>query len=341
VNGVELPIALPWASFALSWVSLALLAMLCHRLFRGSIARLEPGERASALFALAMLPLVAALLSSVLGFAPHIGGVVVDEHCHDGTGCAAHVPILQAGTALAIAWTAGILALTGWIGVAIGTRLNRSLAPGRTLAAIAARTAELAPGQIDALVHAGSPNPAIGIVESHHPFAYCAGLLRHRLILSRALLESLSREELEAVVVHELQHAKRYDNLRRLLAAVSLWPLPRRWRNALLADLATATESACDRAAAATVGDAAVVARAIRAVSACASMAAVRPASAFGTGDALRTGAADERLRQLAGTAPANRIASWVQGVATAVVYTAVTLTTTVLAHHAVEFFVL
>lgn len=340
MNGVELPIALPWASFALSWVSLALLAALCHRLFRGPIARLEPGERASALLALAMLPLVAALVSSVLGYAPHIGGVVVDEHCHDGTSCAAHVPILQAGTAQAIGWTVGILALTGWIGLAIGTRLNRSLAPGRTLAAIAARTAELAPGEIDALTHAGAPHPAIGIVESNRPFAYCAGLLRHRLILSRALFESLSREELEAVLVHELHHAKRYDNLRRLFAAISLWPLPRRWRNALLADLAAATEGACDRAAAATVGDAAV-AGAIRAVSACESIAAVRPASAFGIGSEVRAGVAEERLRELAASAAPSPSAKWVQGAVTAAVYAAVTLTTTVLAHHAVEFFVL
>lgn len=45
-------------------------------------------------------------------------------------------------------------------------------------------------------------------------YAFCAGLLRPRIYLSRGLVDLLTPEELEAVIRHELRHVTRRDPLR-------------------------------------------------------------------------------------------------------------------------------
>ena len=56
------------------------------------------------------------------------------------------------------------------------------------------------------------------VVETPVPQAFCAGYLRPRVYLSRGAVESLSDDELRAVVTHELHHVGRRDPLRLLLA---------------------------------------------------------------------------------------------------------------------------
>jgi Zn-dependent protease with chaperone function len=90
-------------------------------------------------------------------------------------------------------------------------------------------------------------------IESHEQFAYCIGLLRPKVVLSRGLIDRLSQLQLEVVLRHEQAHAARRDNLRLWLAGLALLPVPFPLKQPLLADLALAAEQACDRAAA-TVG---------------------------------------------------------------------------------------
>ncbi len=56
------------------------------------------------------------------------------------------------------------------------------------------------------------------LIETPAPHAFCAGYLRPQVYLSRGAVEQLGREELRAVVGHELHHARRRDPLRLLLA---------------------------------------------------------------------------------------------------------------------------
>jgi len=91
------------------------------------------------------------------------------------------------------------------------------------------------------------------LIETPAPQAFCAGYLRPQVYLSRGATEELSREELRAVVSHELHHVRRRDPLRLLLArslADSLFfvPLLRRSseRYAALGELA-ADEAAVRR----------------------------------------------------------------------------------------------
>ena len=96
-------------------------------------------------------------------------------------------------------------------------------------------------------------------IESREQFAYCIGLIRPKVVLSRGLIDRLSQPQLEVVLRHEQAHAARRDNLRLWLAGLALLPLPLTLKQPLLADLALAGEQVCDRAAAAVGGHALVI----------------------------------------------------------------------------------
>jgi Zn-dependent protease with chaperone function len=85
--------------------------------------------------------------------------------------------------------------------------------------------------------------------------AFCAGLLRPRVFVTSGMVAALTAEELDAVLVHEAEHARRRDPLRRLAARaaadVLFWlPLVGWWTRHRLED----AELAADRAAIDRVG---------------------------------------------------------------------------------------
>lgn len=91
------------------------------------------------------------------------------------------------------------------------------------------------------------------VIETSRVLALCAGYLRPRVYVSRGAVEELSRDELRAVVGHELHHVRRRDPLLLLLArsladAMFFVPLLRRTgeRCAALGELA-ADEAAVRR----------------------------------------------------------------------------------------------
>jgi Zn-dependent protease with chaperone function len=194
------------------------------------------------LLALAALPLAVAMLVAVLGFAPVIGGWVVDEHCHASTGCATHVPAVHTDAVYAASLVLTTLLIAGGLLWWIARRLRRSLLVASTLRFLAEPRGR-------------QPYEAIVSGES---FAYCIGLLRPRVVLSTGLIDRLSPLQLEVVLRHELAHAARRDNLRLWLAGLALLPCPRALRHPVLADLALASEQTCDLAAATVNGNALV-----------------------------------------------------------------------------------
>src|SRR5690606_27229036 len=96
-----MPIALPWLTFAATWLVLGIAVSLLHRGGARWLPSLPGEQRAALLLALALLPPVAAAFAAVLGFAPRIGGLLVDRHCH-ADGCWPHVPTLHADVAYAV-----------------------------------------------------------------------------------------------------------------------------------------------------------------------------------------------------------------------------------------------
>lgn len=58
------------------------------------------------------------------------------------------------------------------------------------------------------------------ILEDERPLAFCAGLLRPQIFVSRATVSALSADELGAVLAHEAHHQKRFDPLRYSIVRV-------------------------------------------------------------------------------------------------------------------------
>lgn len=72
---------------------------------------------------------------------------------------------------------------------------------------------------------AGDSRPAC-VIEDESPVLALAGVLRPRIVLSRAVLRSLSPEQLETALSHERAHSISRDNLKRWLLLIAPDPIP-------------------------------------------------------------------------------------------------------------------
>ncbi len=72
---------------------------------------------------------------------------------------------------------------------------------------------------------AGEVSPIL-LVESQAPILALAGVWRPRLVISRAVLEALSRDQLETSLSHERAHQLSRDNVKRLLLLLAPPMLP-------------------------------------------------------------------------------------------------------------------
>ena len=218
------------------------------------LAAIAPGALPTLLVALCFLP--GLLAAAGLG---HDHCTQHPEHAHL---CLTHasLPLTRAG--------AGLLALAALLlGAALAPEAASWLRTRRWLAGIAA---------------AAGLGPDVTIVESPAPFAFAAGWLWPRVYLTTRLVEALPSPQLAAVVAHERAHARRRDPFARLAARVlSRAHLPH-VRRGLLAELALATEAACDAEAGARIGDRLAVAEAILAVERLLGAATPAPAGLTG-----------------------------------------------------------
>ena len=71
----------------------------------------------------------------------------------------------------------------------------------------------------------GDPSNAV-IVERDAPLLALGGIVRPRLIVSKAVLRSLSADELELALQHENAHRASRDNLKRLFLLLAPTPIP-------------------------------------------------------------------------------------------------------------------
>ena len=191
------------------------------------LARLSAGARASGFLALALLPAAGGLVAGLFVVVP------------------AWIAREPAGAAERLGPALALPALAG--AVLVVARLGSGLALLRRGSRAAAGWAR--GGQ----AFVGLPLPATRF-EHELPVAALVGLARPRLLLANRLVAALDREELRAVVAHELGHAAARDNLKRLLLAAS--PDPLVWLPAgarLRRAFEEAAEEAADLAACASV----------------------------------------------------------------------------------------
>ncbi|MDP6943589.1 MAG: M56 family metallopeptidase [Myxococcota bacterium] len=245
--------------FVLSVAALALAVALVtatvYPWLRPRLTRMGPARRARLLTALCVAPLCIALLQTGLLFVPGVLGALWPEldHClsHTVAGhvhlCFAHPP------GSAGAWLGWLVVL----GVVVGF--------GHPLAKDLARTWRSA-SLIRQLVHTAQPvSGGLRIVQSPVPLA-AATAVGAEVLVSSALVETLSPTLLDAVVAHERAHVRRRDPWRRVAAMLfSAGHLPG-VRRTLLEDLELACEQASDEEAAQAVGNRLHVAQALLAV---------------------------------------------------------------------------
>lgn len=220
-----------------------------------------------------------------------LAGWAVASPCSGAGRCAAAaVPALVLLAALLLAGGSVVAWLTTVAGLLLAARRDiRPLSPG------------LAPPQI--LAHARhSGLERIRWLATDTPVAFCAGGLRPAVYLSSGLVGALRPDELEAVLLHEGEHRRRYEPLRRAArhAAADVWfyvPMVRWWAERQL----ERSEVAADAEVLRRIG-AAPLAGALCRVDAVVSG---RAAAAFG-------GAAESRVAQLLGDPlPRRRPTAW------------------------------
>ncbi|MBD2892359.1 Protease HtpX [Actinomadura sp. RB99] len=113
-----------------------------------------------------------------------------------------------------------VLVITG-IGMAKGAwSLGRSLRHTSRFVRTVRRRRIPAPAELQAAADRTGIGARIRVVAASRPFALTYGLHRPRVLVSTGLLEALSEDELDAVLVHEHAHVRNHDPLKNLFARV-------------------------------------------------------------------------------------------------------------------------
>ncbi len=243
--GTAAVVTIVWAGVALLTTAVV---SISWRWIEPGVARLHPSESATLGLGIATAPFVVPTLVVVLCLAPGALGLLglPVDHCLSHPDhphlCLVHGTI--ALTPLLAVW----LAVIGIATSICGARAARELvAAWRRLSFLD-------------LAERSTRTPEIGLVESPHPFAITAGLVRPKVWLSTSLVAALTEEQLAVVEAHERAHSRRRDPLSRLLAGWLSTPILPSARQSILDRLYLASEQACDEAAGEAVGDRVLVA---------------------------------------------------------------------------------
>jgi len=96
--------------------------------------------------------------------------------------------------------------------------LARQLWRQHRLAAVAALRCDDAGAALRQIIHDLGLTWRVAVTRDQAVYAFCAGLLRRRIYLSRGLVDLLTAAELEAVLRHERHHLRQHDPLRYFVA---------------------------------------------------------------------------------------------------------------------------
>lgn len=208
---------------ALSW----LLAVL-YPIFAHAIKGNNPERMALFTLLYGLLAPAATVVSLFLLSLPTLAFPFIADHCHD-LNCTPHRLHMTTDT------LEGIIFVVITVGLLTGVfamMLMQLFSSQRKLLALS---------------HLSEPTEAAyRVVDIPLHLAWCAGLFKPQVFLSRGLIESLTSEQLSIVLAHEWTHAVRKDNLRKwcLHWATIIWPKPTRKK--IRHDFLNQIELACD-----------------------------------------------------------------------------------------------
>lgn len=208
-----------------SWMLLSLLlswcVATCWRVLHNQQIRVLPDVLAKLLFTLVSLPFICATLSLIINKMPPISRYLVEEHCHESH-CGPHELYIPTASALG----AGTLAFALVLLCAFILLMVRQLYLNKRF------------HQLLQLASVGShPHGARGDiariykqVDSQVPSAWCVGLLRPKIYVSQGLVEQLSDNQLNLVLLHEFNHVRQLDNIKLMCVRYFTILWPKRWR---------------------------------------------------------------------------------------------------------------
>lgn len=218
----------------------ALLVLLAGYLALGLLRQLRAWPHRRAVQGLVLAMPLAGLL---LGFA--------GLYHFAGRACFLGAPRWDRWLVLALALGMGLTALGSF-----GLGLVRLVLLGRVIARSGKRADRRLQVSIARLAaRLGIAPPPVLVCPYDRPLALACGLRRSVVLLSTWMLEHLDREELEAVLAHEVAHVARRDSLAVWLALIlrdACWYLPTVW--AAYRQLQHEKELACDELAVALTG---------------------------------------------------------------------------------------
>lgn len=191
-----------WVLLGFAIIGMSLVVSLLQTRFLVAIQRFRLPVRHSLLWCLVLFPYVAGLFIAALTLLPsleHMLGLSQD-HCHwhgEGHGhlCWVHAPTFIAGSWQGL--SAALFALL--VVLSLGKTLYRGLRHHRYSSLLTA-LAEFRQGTYE--------------LDSDIPSAFTLGLFQPRILVSRALKDNLSFEEMAVVRSHESSHQAKRDPLR-------------------------------------------------------------------------------------------------------------------------------
>ena len=213
-------------TLVLSWVFAGTYAF-----FSRSFSRVKATHAAWYTLVYGLMAPVTASLTLMILFLPTLASPLVADHCH-GVMCVPHT--LQMSIETFNGMLTVMLMVILLLCVAI-VMIAQSLSGGRRLQALS----DLSEGG------AGGYR----VVDNPAAIAWCAGLFRPQVYVSSGLVNTLSEQQMQLVLAHELAHALRRDNLRKWFLHWATIAWPRSFKQRIRQDFADYTEQVSDLAA--------------------------------------------------------------------------------------------
>ena len=179
-------------------------------------------------FCYGIIPVLASVTVAIMLLKPHWAELFFHEHCH-GNVCGPHVPDVS-NTIAGISFAAVAALMVGGTVYFIGRQAWRNRRRQGTLRTLAD---EVSPDQWSRI-----PGAA--------PVAFTGGLLRPHIYVSDAMIDVLSDDELQLLLLHEQSHMRHRDPLGRFILNWSTRLWPRHLRRRFLADHALRCEQRAD-----------------------------------------------------------------------------------------------
>jgi Zn-dependent protease with chaperone function len=218
------------SSFAATWLScwfmLYLVVWLLYPGARRFLANLHPATASSAVLALMALPFLSSLVATALVFSPLLEQNWITNHYHSAD-CESRFPLLKNGVAIG-----GVLAATG---LALTAMLARFFSQLLYSLKLESKLAVL-----------GDKQGEWYLLPNKERLVFTMGWFRNSIFITEGLLTKCERRDVDIILEHEQEHARRKDNLRLLASRILVLIVPSFLSKRFTEDLQLYTEAACD-----------------------------------------------------------------------------------------------